>query len=348
MLSACVLFGSGCPDFTSADHFCETNGRCANEEDGGNDSGTVDGGPPNCCADNASCSPLTTLRSTAPASPQGIAVASNWIYWLQDDGSLWKSAPDGASAVALADAGFPGRRLIVDDTRVSWIAYGPNGLDGGLFSCFLDGGTLTAIVSAGKFLGGLTESAQTLYWVENNVLHLRPFDGGVSSTVPTVALGGVMSMAADPGTVFLAQAGSSDQISAVAVASPTLVALATGHVPQDMAFDGTYLYWIDQPDGGSAGVFRVLADGGLPQTLATAALQPLEAPQSIAVDASGVYWTIGGGGQRSGRVMTLPFDGGAPACIQSGLDSPYRLALDAQSVYWTDNLQGTIVRAAKR
>jgi len=85
------------------------------------------------------------------------------------------------------------------------------------------------------------------------------------------------------------------------------------------------VYWIA---GDSAGLYGTInkapIGGGSAITLATGQM----APASIAVDATGVYWT-----NMRGGVMRMPLAGG-PAVVLGGGPQPYPLALDATHAYW--------------
>jgi hypothetical protein len=69
----------------------------------------------------------------------------------------------------------------------------------------------------------------------------------------------------------------------------------------------------------------------LPSSIATP--QSGSQIESIAVDATNVYWTLGGAG---GGVFLKPFAGGNPLTVSSPEDDPIGLAVDKTNVYWAD------------
>jgi hypothetical protein len=75
--------------------------------------------------------------------------------------------------------------------------------------------------------------------------------------------------------------------------------------------------------------------GGTPVTLASGQ----QSIDSIAVDASGIYWV----NSRStlGTVMKLALGGGTPVTLAAGQDLPFGLAVDSTSVYWATFNGGT-------
>ena len=82
--------------------------------------------------------------------------------------------------------------------------------------------------------------------------------------------------------------------------------------------------------------------GGTAQTLASGQAFP----QSIAVDASGVYWSNSGA---HASLVMLPAGGGTPTTLgtpANGVSPSYDIALDALAVYWTD-YDGSVKKMAK-
>ena len=82
------------------------------------------------------------------------------------------------------------------------------------------------------------------------------------------------------------------------------------HIPNDMAVDGTSVYWTS--DAGT--VMKVPLTGGTAITLAS----DQDGPSGIVVDDASIYWTNAG----SGTVMKLARAGGPPLTLVSGQTVP--------------------------
>jgi hypothetical protein len=102
-----------------------------------------------------------------------------------------------------------------------------------------------------------------------------------------------------------------------------------------IAVDSTNVYWLGTLDGK---VMKAPLAGGEPTTLATGQLL-----QSLAVDATSVYFTMGNlEDPTRGSVMRVPIDGGTPTRLAEG---PYpgdsgTLAVDANNVYFVAVVDG--------
>jgi hypothetical protein len=101
----------------------------------------------------------------------------------------------------------------------------------------------------------------------------------------------------------------------------TPVALAQPQYPVNLALDASYVYWVD---GGNT-VMRVRIDGGPPELIYYSSSSPI---RTVAVDASGVYWS-----DQAGNI-SVGVTGQTSRVLVSNASFVLGLALDASSVYW--------------
>jgi hypothetical protein len=80
----------------------------------------------------------------------------------------------------------------------------------------------------------------------------------------------------------------------------------------------------------SGSVMKVHVGGGKATQLTTA-----NNPESLAVDAANVYFTVAAEGEPgSGSVQSVGLDGGPVTTLATGQTGPFEIAVDGTSVYW--------------
>lgn len=172
-----------------------------------------------------------------------------------------------------------------------------------------------------------------------------------------------MGVAVDDGHVYFTNGGaehSAGMITRVDKDGTGKTLLASGlEWPNGIAVDDDAVYWTEggNSDGSSvpddrigARVMRLDKAGGAPLPLATRQRNP----ESIAVDATHVYWTNSGGSAgAAGGVMRVSKLGGAPQIVaraDEALPSTYPspgLAIDVSNVYWTSTRSGRVMAVTK-
>jgi hypothetical protein len=166
--------------------------------------------------------------------------------------------------------------------------------------------------------------------------------GGTPTTLAPV-VGVPLGVAVDATSVYWTAAPgphTTGTVMKVPVGGGTPVTLASGQAtPLAIAVDSTSVYWTNfgsadgwtasgpGPANGNGAIMKIPLGGGVPTTLASV---PYDAPQSIALDATSVYWTTYYGG----AVMKAPLGGGAPTTLNYGPPLGFGIAVDSTSVYW--------------
>lgn len=185
------------------------------------------------------------------------------------------------------------RYIVVDASNVYWIG-GPD--DETVNRCAKTGCTAPTVLAASpRSMGPLAVGGANLYWGG-----YRANDAWASARIMACATTGCTNA---PFELASAQ-------------SPATAIAADGHD----------VYWAT-----AESVMRCAGTGcgGAPITIVSS---PLQHPESVAVDATNVYWTVD-----TGDVLTCPKSGcaGAPVTLASGQSGPSSIVVDAVNVYWT-------------
>jgi hypothetical protein len=232
-----------------------------------------------------------------------------------DAGPADSGGPDATGpADAGADTGptvlYPNQAtpsgIAVDSTNVYWTTYNPASIDGGaLYKGPIGGGAATMLASE-------------LVW---------PMPVAVDSTnvyFGDVSVGYVAKVPIDGSSPPVRLAGNSPAIN-----------------PGSIAVDSSNVYWTNYQN---TTVMMVGLDGGTVTTLAGG----LNSPESIVVTPTAAYWAeLGPVSGNAGNIwkLDLPYDGGAPVAIVTGLDFPRSVATDGTNVYITVGGDNTVRQA---
>lgn len=283
---------------------------------------------------------------------------------------LKKLAADGSTVTELAtgDACSGGTTdLVVDDTSVYWVnsLSSPN-----IYSIRkvpLSGGPAVTMVSSFKQIVGLTVDPDHIYWEEEGMGPITLPDGPEGSTVSRIAKGGgtpqllvngalngLITPPLDPnalpgswfprggiavlgGELFFSDTNFNGRyrLFKVPVTGGSLVELtaettsdSSNYIRRLAAADSSVV-WLD-----SNGVKILPATGGVPQTLSTISLQPLD----LLLAGGRVYWTETSGPVHgeTGTLKTVPMAGGTVETLVQGGDAPRRLAASENQLYWSE------------
>ena len=174
--------------------------------------------------------------------------------------------------------------------------------------------------------------------------------GGTTVTTLVTGLNSPSSLVVDATSVYFINGGTAanNYVDGALMKVPTgggkTTTVVSGQSPSGLAIAGTNLYWTNYGTFVSAStnytlntVMTVPISGGDPAPLVSGQTGSV-GPESVAVDATNVYWT-----NSTGTVMKLSLGGGTPITLASGLDFPGSIAVDATNVYWMN--QGTSGRA---
>jgi hypothetical protein len=170
---------------------------------------------------------------------------------------------------------------------------------GAIMKLPLAGGAPVALASNQVYPGALAVDAGNLYWIT----------GDVSSSI------------------VMAPADGSDGGAPI-----TLYSSATSAF-WSLAFDADYIYWAEFDNG------TLMKMGKAAGSQATTVLSGQPGPDTIAVDATHIYWTSDDG------IMRVEKTGGTPALFAPSY--AYRMVLDATHAYWLDPDAGKLRKLAK-
>jgi hypothetical protein len=206
-----------------------------------------------------------------------------------------------------------------------------------------EGEASVVALSDGPFLGRVR-----VFWLrsDSGMLDVRsgPFDGGDAVTVASVpAIAGVPPVAVqDDGGLYFCNGGALQPdgdggiIYRLALdtkgAVPALLADAQD-APGGILLVGGMLYWTNHSGGQ---VMRIPVAGGIREVVADGQNHP----RALANDDQRLFWVNEGTDAGDGSVMTIGFDGGAPALISTdstlpgGIPSPTAAAPTAISMVW--------------
>ncbi len=106
--------------------------------------------------------------------------------------------------------------------------------------------------------------------------------------------------------------------------------------PRGVVLAGETLYWTDWGSYEPTSAGAVLSCPAAACTSATTLASGLYGPLDLAVDATHVWVTVVGRGQKGGSIVKIPREGGEPVVVADGQATPIAIAIDDKAAYWTN------------
>lgn len=310
-------------------------GEDGGEGGGGEDAGTR--GPP-------------VLLAGGELSITGLALDSDYVYWVSGFSGDVKRAPKGGGTHAvLASGQSKAQDLVVTPEGLYFLVRGGTG--GAIMKVGLGGGAATSVVGGQYNPARLAVEGTKLYWTNQSsgaagkaqVVALERTDSTWSVLLWGAAGDEAVGVAAAQGQVFWTDRGH-QTVNRVSLTSPnavlaTVTNLAGTPVLGNVAVWGSNVFFTDEGgQGTTGGVYRLPVGGGAAELLVAAERGAV----GLAVDDTGVYWTD----QAAGRVVKTPLAGGESVELVRVSDSPAWVSLDADWVYVATG-GGSVFRIAK-
>lgn len=249
---------------------------------------------------------------------------SDGTWWYGDDKTFTTSSLAAKTSI-VTSLTYP-QQFAIDGTNIYWTeGVDSTGLTatGSVKKAPLAGGTTTTLASGLTNPFGIAVYNTVVYWTELN------------------------SAASGLGTVRKVSSGGP---ACVGTACTSLVTAALNN-PQYIAVDGTNVYFTELGTFDTVTSMRK-SDGKVSKVAiagaatATALATSLNGPQTIAVDATNVYWTESANSiAGAGYVKKAPITPGNSTTLVSGLSGSQNIASDATDVYFW-SAYGTLSKVA--
>lgn len=307
---------------------------------GGSDSGSS-GGNPACPTGEK----RATLGDGSEGATNGIVSDADGVYWVKEDGTVWRAGPAGEAPEVLAkNLGTMIYTLAADKDALYVVDYAT-----ALYRVKKDTGEVTMLAQGGFVAVAVDE--ERVYLTQTDGVYSLDKQGGTPEMLAAVE--GADSIAVDDSGIFLRSLGTVKDLTARVVrvektgGAPVDIAPQTPtkyhYFSQELALDATHVYWVHSSAGT---ISRAPKSGGAEEILAKDVADPI----SLTVDDAFVYFTVRGkdGGSLDERaVAKVPKAGGALAFVAQGSKvSAFGIAVDATNAYWTEHVTTGAVETA--
>ena len=327
------------------------SGACAN----------LDSDPMHCGVCGHSCQGGVCLASTCQPlvlaqtpTIYDTALDATSIYWVTNEGSVNKVSIDGGDPVPIYVGANDFYLITVDETSI-YLVY--RDIDE-IVKMPIGGGSLTQMDPGPGGVRVLRVDETHMYWRndDSDTVNKMPKGGGNRTVLATAQMPqgwGSAAMALHGSTVYFTEGGGNTDfpdglLKKVSISGGNPETLATEQAfPFHVTALGPTLFWATANAGG---VVNTMPLGGGEPGIAFAGLGVGVGIVDMAIDASGIYWTLDEGNNH-GRVVKVPLEGGEAVTLASLLHNPTNIELDATSVYWTDydgvNAVSRVMKLAK-
>lgn len=285
------------------------------------------------------------LGDKGDSATLGIVSDTSGVYWVKDDATVWHAAPGGGAAAILAEnVGKLPYTLASDADALYVVDYAA-----ALYRVDKMSGA-TVMLAQGAFVAVAVDDKSIYLTEAEGVYRVDKKAGNPQLWAP---LAGADSVVVDNDFVYARSAGTTVDSTSRVVRVPKLggnpVEIAAPspleyhYFAQELAVDAKNVYWVHASNGT---ISKAPKDGG-PEEVLVAGLAD---PESIAIDADFVYFTVRGkdGGSKEDRaVAKVSKNGGAVIFIAHGAQvSAFAIAVDDTNAYWTQHVIGGVVETA--
>ncbi len=278
---------------------------------------------------------ISTSGQYALNAIRGLSVVGANSYWIDPYNHALYTVPVAGGTVSPLATGIgvptvnAAISLAVTATTAYWSEAGTYGGcciqagTGTLKSVPLGGGTVSTLFSGLDAPVALTIDGSNAIWAESWRVASAPLAGGIPATLASGISTSMARIAVDASRIYILDA---DFIKTLPTAGGTVEKLAASSggiatlslINQDIAVDGTSVYWTIKDIGGGPMVQKVTLTGGAPVILSVDSTlpNPQDCYWRIALDAQSVYWSAGSSQYPEGcRIMKVPLDGGTTTTL---------------------------------
>ncbi len=287
----------------------------------------------------------TKLGTSNDGATAGIVSDGAWIYWVKNNGEVWRAGPANAPPEMMIGGLGEALRTIAIDGDAAYVVDYAKALYRIEKLNFA-----VKMLAMGSFVA-VAVDGERVYVTQPDGVYSLDKQGGTPELLATID--GADSVVVDEANVYVRSVGTSadktgrivrvSKAGGPAIDMAQKAPLAYHYFSQEIAVDATHLYWVD-PSAGT--LSRAPKDGSVGSVL----VMGLADPVSVAVDEAFVYLSIRGkdGGSLEERaVAKVPKAGGAITYIAHGADvSAFGVALDGTNAYWTQLVTGGVVETA--